>query len=795
MSKANLLSKLSSLTGIVKLTSGDPSALVDTDSITFADYNLNAISSTLTGTAVAVFVYDTRNDSDGGAWRKRCQHTSWYNETLNTATRGATREFPAVALIVALSNSITIYDATVSTCPMWMKFNRTGNQLGWGSITSIFMINSILYVGSNYNSTNGELYITPFIKDDHYYITASYQTVRSDSIVSGIVDRNTVGTAGIPFSSTTIVNDKVNCITGTILQNSPIDPITGLPNPVIYIGTPAGVSRIYHDGTVTNWTDNSGSSVHQVFNIGITDNYVYWAASSNDIYGYYINTSNINNVLSSWNYSTTRLSYTDSRYQNWAADRTPIHFNGYTPGSNDISKNAIAFNGFMTLIKPNSNSFGSGLHAIITKDFNTGFIFGDARGSYLCEGTTDTITSGTSLITGDSSTFTSGVGSWTVSGGESSIAAVGGKLELTTNGTQSTFTSSTSLTITTVIGKTYNISADVEKISGRGDPHIGVNNMFGYNPTIGTSTINVTFTATATSTVVQLFEGGTTAETAGLSLRADNITCYVVAGDYSYKIKPLSIVGSLTRSAVNTNSELTYHTGFSTSNYLTQAYRSDLDFGTGDFYISAWIKKANTSGHSAIFARQDNGVTSFGDGGYISLTLRDSTGYALLALTGGTTLFTTINICNNVWNKLDFVRSNGVCSIYVNGVLNNSAANTSNLTNVNASTFVGIEKYNGTLVDPGPNISLLKISGNAPTADQIKFMYSAEKPLFSAGAKCLLAGTSNDVKAIDYDESTGIHHLVTGDYYNAFKGLQRVDSAAGTWTSISAKNDYIIKGA
>ena len=29
-----------------------------------------------------VFVYDTRKDSDGGAWRKRTQDTSWYNEGI-----------------------------------------------------------------------------------------------------------------------------------------------------------------------------------------------------------------------------------------------------------------------------------------------------------------------------------------------------------------------------------------------------------------------------------------------------------------------------------------------------------------------------------------------------------------------------------------------------------------------------------------------------------------------------------------------------------------------------------------
>lgn len=41
-----------------------------------------ALSDTFSVTAVDVFVYDTSLDSDGGAWRKRCQHTSWYNEPL-----------------------------------------------------------------------------------------------------------------------------------------------------------------------------------------------------------------------------------------------------------------------------------------------------------------------------------------------------------------------------------------------------------------------------------------------------------------------------------------------------------------------------------------------------------------------------------------------------------------------------------------------------------------------------------------------------------------------------------------
>ena len=85
--------------------------------------DLGAYNKSIDDTAVDVFVYDTSKDSDGGAWRKRTQGTSWYNETLNTSTRGSRKEFPAVAVIVAESSQVTIYDGDDPDLPMWMVFN------------------------------------------------------------------------------------------------------------------------------------------------------------------------------------------------------------------------------------------------------------------------------------------------------------------------------------------------------------------------------------------------------------------------------------------------------------------------------------------------------------------------------------------------------------------------------------------------------------------------------------------------------------------------------------------------
>ena len=93
--------------------------------------NISKIKSEVRDTATDIFVYDTRKDSDGGAWRKRTKNTSWYNETLGTATRGNRKEFPAVAIIVITndtSGALTIYDGDDPNMPMWMIFERDNSQ-------------------------------------------------------------------------------------------------------------------------------------------------------------------------------------------------------------------------------------------------------------------------------------------------------------------------------------------------------------------------------------------------------------------------------------------------------------------------------------------------------------------------------------------------------------------------------------------------------------------------------------------------------------------------------------------
>ncbi len=98
-------SELTDLAAVTALNQG----VSTTDGPTFTNTELSAIAASKAVTAVDVFVYDTSKDTDGGAWRKRTQATSWYNEALTTATRGSRKDFPAFAVIVAQADQFTTY--------------------------------------------------------------------------------------------------------------------------------------------------------------------------------------------------------------------------------------------------------------------------------------------------------------------------------------------------------------------------------------------------------------------------------------------------------------------------------------------------------------------------------------------------------------------------------------------------------------------------------------------------------------------------------------------------------------
>ena len=236
--------------------------------------DLVAIAQTKTETAVDVFVYDTSKDSDGGAWRNRTQHTSWYNETLNTSTRGSRKEFPAVAVIVAQNTKLTIYDGDDPSMPMWMLIKKDGlasNLFGTHPnmeriISDISALNGVLVVGSYMPGFTIEAHSTSYGLATISFGADSAHIYRGHRLqkYSGTLEQrhDNSGYATIT-SAINIKSSWVHKVAMKVLPGAPISPITGLSVPTIAVGTSKGVSIIKHDGSVVDITNNDGVNYAQ----------------------------------------------------------------------------------------------------------------------------------------------------------------------------------------------------------------------------------------------------------------------------------------------------------------------------------------------------------------------------------------------------------------------------------------------------------------------------------------------------------------------------------------------------
>ena len=763
-------SELASIASVKALNQG----VATTDDPTFTNTHLAAIDATIAATAVDTFVYDTRKDSDGGAWRKRTQHTSWYNEALNTSTRGSRKEFPAVAVIVAESNKVTIYDGDDPSMPMWMVFDVVGgsyvvsiigSQTGIGR--SVAMLNGQLSVGADGGFTSTALHVVDFIADTgrSYTINNSY----NGDWPSNISTRNTPQSF-ISNSAYIIVAVQVNDVAMTVLPNAPIDPATGLPVPTIAVATNSGVSVIKDNGTVVDITN---SASWESYNVAFR--------SDNAIVQHTAYSPTAASIIRVWhNIPTTDVAYDTSDEVYGSAERPNLCG---TPVSNNFSVSAIASNGkafgfdevgALTLLDENTTTPSEGSVAYITSDYNTGWMNGDIKLATLSD-TDATDVVGTELVT--NGTFASNTNGWTASDPGCSLSLVSNQLRITNNDATA---GGATTPISVVAGKLYTFSVGTS--SGDVQLYLGAspNTATYFGPIITNST---TWTSTVTNTVYLMIKNNST--TNGATIDIDNISVRLAEEDRSVNANGLQVNGTITKSAVATGADLVAYSGFSASNHLQQPYNADLDFGTGDFSIMGWIKIDSVNQAWSHIIEKDLSES------YLALRIHPAN-----ATLGGTMLFhignsewalTGYSPVGKGWVNICLVRSSGKSTLYANGVsVYTTATHNGSVTNpANPAIYIR---------PTGCSLANLRISATAPSTEQIAKIYQDEKSLFQENAQATLYGTSNAVTALAYDDDTELLHAGTSSGRSVFQGLRRVDNTTtAVGVSISASNSMVLE--
>ncbi len=257
--------------------------------------------------------------------------------------------------------------------------------------------------------------------------------------------------------------------------------------------------------------------------------------------------------------------------------------------------------------------------------------------------------------------------------------------------------------------------------------------------------------------------------------------------DRSYNGFDLDKTGTITESPVATGAELMAYSGFSTSNYLEQAYNADLDFGTGDFYIMGWVSVPDDTNYHGICDRDSDDQNT--NTGIVLLTTNGK--YLRCKISGSILTDNSTALIPSVFSFVAMKRSSGTVTLYVNGKSVASATLNGNVTDTSATLAVGGYWQNGSLVG-GNKIALLRIGAGAPSDDLIKKIYEAERPLFRENSKCLIS--THSLKSLDFDKETDI--LSIGSTHDVYKlnGLVVVDSIQDPASSISFVKGKLLTG-
>jgi hypothetical protein len=727
---------------------------------------------------VSVFVYDTRRDSDGGAWTEKCRGTSWYNEPLNTATRGATRRFPTVALIVARAASVTIYDAhdlDAGGVPrMWMVFNLQFAYRGWPFVTSIFALNGRLYRTAS-NGSNGDLYVHVFHDDTSYYFgDAARYTPQPATIAS----RNTSAT-GTQASGTGLVSRLCNAVHATILPGAPLDS-AGLPIPTVAVATAVGVSVIHPWGAVYDITNAAAHSLIEISGNG----FIYGAGAFNSIIRRY------------------PIPYADAAS---SASGTVVY--SYAAQGQGLIYSAAAWellwrsweggwatrNGFgLGLVAEDFVTPANGMQATVSASHNTGWQPGDIRGAWLCDSVAGSVAALNVYTATDGSTS-----GWTAING-ALLSTSSGALRVSNPGSGASFGAAVR-PIATVAGQTYlvrltySLSVANSLFVSLGTFPGGASDLAARSVAGISGQVWVQFTAAGATSYLTIG----ISNTASLYCDFDDIFLDIALPDRSYKGNGLKVNGTLTRTALPCG--LAAVSGFSAANYLEQPYNPDLDFGTGDFAICWWAKSSLGSGYYLDRDSSTSGArwSLAASANKLNFVINDSTnGAAVTSIT---------DIVGDQWHYWCAVRRGAALEIWCDGVREGvaSAAAIGSLSNGAAKLRMG-ERVSTSAPANGLTGALLRIAAYAPTPTQIRRMYEDERALVIGGQPALLGGTSSNVTALASNPDTGSLLVGTGDGVSVFSGLARTAyhdgaSAAGavasdSITSVSAMGPYLLVG-
>ena len=736
------------------------------------------------------FVYDTANDTDGGAWREAAHDASWFNEAIGTSDRGATRAFPAVALIVAYSTKIAIFDATDPALPLWRRTHGLVSESGFDwhrsgrQIHSIAAKNGVIVFGQNDAGAVPQGALVMDLAGDRLIrfaqnTTFDFGPVSNDSkIDAGYTTR--LGGLGADVN--------VNDVAIAVLDDAPINTLTGLAWPTIAVGTHDGVALIRHDGQIVRVTadqfdlhakavafDSLGSLVVQM--------------DSSDTNGRIVSVVNDYSsdvILTGADFSR---SVADERYITsvggaWAGDLT-LGLRSNNQGALAVAGTDLVVGGQdgLAIIHRNPATPADSMHSVIAADYATGVLHGDVQGCWLAS------TDLTSLVEEDliqNGTFDTDDTGWLpVSDG--SITVSGGVAQINGNGVN--FNGGVYQELAATIGQHYLITLDYVgganfKLSMQGAD-------FGVFTFTEAGPIKVAFKATSATPMIKLICNN---PNAGAFCTIDNVSVKRIDPDRSGRENHAIVRGTLTAIQAE-NGELVGYTGTNPDNYIELPSGIEIPEKA---VISFWSKGASYDWYMAANGAVQGPIVATTDGWMLRHTgPTDAKQVRFGYYENGSQIYGVTFTAGLLdakilgrWCNIAVTRNGDEFGLWVDGELIEAVTHDLLADALDAGNS-GPVLVRG---NSGYPFALMKISHSLPTARQMRAAYNLERAMFADGAAVTLTGSSGNVLAAAVDQATGEVHAGTGEGRSTFDGLVRVASSATANTgTISASNKLIME--
>ena len=755
-----------------------------------------------------LFVYDTRKDSDGGAWRKRTSHTSWYNEPPS-ATRGARKEFPSVAIIAfddATPDSVTIYDGDDPNLPMWMVFNSDYSGSNYGGLIYILSSGGGGIAALNGTIVGGRSFVS-FIDDNlgGYWYTNGFW--RNDG--EGIINRNNLY-LNKQHNAVSILNATIYDVAMTVLPDAPIDTATGLPTPTIAFGTAGGLCVTYTagDGGFAESSIYDLTGFSPVDSVSFSDDklliHVLIGTTTYAAVGRRKLTADIS--LNNWEFGDQwntghpdkRANLPKSMTKALLTPTNKLVFAGAsgtpTNGSQYLENRGI----FQIQMDPSVERNGdqSFNKCEITSTYNTGWMHGNTRRTNLATTDSSSVLSSTNLISnGNFSNGTTGWAAHRTDGSNVNSLSVNGSGQCVWNVDSGSYWMYQQIT-GLVPGKTYRVTATLISRSTSAWLRVGSGNGgssdlldAGNWSSNGTST-DYFFTVPIGWTNNIYVQFGI-ASGSGNTLVFDDVVLHEADPERAFNGKATKHLGfrpegTINRDPVETGAELVGYSNWSASNYLIGRYfNSDDDPGSGDYSVKVWVK--TSTDHTGVFwsIRNASSATT-----WLQFWLNSSNNIEFGS--NSARLTKNYDIIDGRWHCLYGVKNSSAIKLYVDGIEVGTTSTTGGDPGLNSSSVFRIGNHYDNNHPLQGSLALLTYELSAPSAEMVKRIYEEEKLLFRKDAKCTLYGTSDTVTAITHDDTANILHVGTSSGRSEFRGLNRINNTTTAVTSAIAASDGLV---